>query len=273
MCVTARAVGGLAQRRRADLAHRRSAPPGPDPRPQQRGWGLRALCRAVLCGADLRRRQHQRAVLAGRAHRRAAILLALSARAARLPHRAGQIAECRRRLEAGAERRALVVLLSVIFLMIAGFGLVTAAAVLRQGVQRAGLAGHPAVLGLLLGQFLGEPFWGRCRTDRRKPVLIVTIPPWRLSYAALAFAPNTAWPSRSGSPAGLFAATSPPSSAMADITPPEKRAARACTSRAAFSPGFTTGPAIGGLLAQPSRGAGFQLPPLVAGTPCPPRSR
>jgi predicted MFS family arabinose efflux permease len=34
---------------------------------------------------------------------------------------------------------------------------------------------------------------------------------------------------------------------------------------AAFSAGFTTGPAIGGLLAQPSRGAlGFQLPLLVA---------
>jgi predicted MFS family arabinose efflux permease len=52
---------------------------------------------------------------------------------------------------------------------------------------------------------------------------------------------------------------------MADITPPAKRAGRMGIMGAAFSAGFTTGPAIGGLLAQPSRGAlGFQLPLLVA---------
>jgi predicted MFS family arabinose efflux permease len=52
---------------------------------------------------------------------------------------------------------------------------------------------------------------------------------------------------------------------MADITPPERRAGRMGVMGAAFSAGFTTGPAIGGLLAQPSRGAlGFQLPLLVA---------
>jgi predicted MFS family arabinose efflux permease len=52
---------------------------------------------------------------------------------------------------------------------------------------------------------------------------------------------------------------------MADITPPDKRAGRMGIMGAAFSAGFTTGPAIGGLLAQPSRGAlGFQLPLLVA---------
>jgi predicted MFS family arabinose efflux permease len=52
---------------------------------------------------------------------------------------------------------------------------------------------------------------------------------------------------------------------MADITPPEKRASRMGIMGAAFSAGFTTGPAIGGFLAQPSRGAlGFQLPLLVA---------
>jgi MFS family permease len=52
---------------------------------------------------------------------------------------------------------------------------------------------------------------------------------------------------------------------LADITPPEKRAGRMGVMGAAFSAGFTTGPAIGGWLAQPSRGAlGFQLPLLAA---------
>ena len=65
---------------------------------------------------------------------------------------------------------------------------------------------------------------------------------------------------------GLFAGNiSTLQGAMADITPPDRRASRMGIMGAAFSAGFTTGPAIGGLLAQPSRGAlGFQLPLLVA---------
>jgi predicted MFS family arabinose efflux permease len=87
-----------------------------------------------------------------------------------------------------------------------------------------------------------------------------------LSYAALAFAPNIAAAFAIRFVTGLFAGNiSTLQGAMADITPPEKRAARMGLMGAAFSAGFTTGPAIGGLLAQPSRGAlGFQLPLLVA---------
>ena len=52
---------------------------------------------------------------------------------------------------------------------------------------------------------------------------------------------------------------------MADITPIDQRAARMGVMGSAFSLGFMIGPAIGGLLAQPSRGAlGFQLPLFVA---------
>lgn len=166
------------------------------------------------------------------------------------------------------ERRALIVLLSVIFLMIAGFGLVIP---LLPFFAKAFDA--PAWEVTLLfsafsfGQFLGEPFWGRL-SDRigRKPVLIITITAVALSYAALAFAPNILAAFAIRFLTGVFAGNiSTLQGAMADITPPDRRAARMGIMGAAFSAGFTTGPAIGGLLAQPSRGAlGFQLPLLVA---------
>ena len=166
------------------------------------------------------------------------------------------------------ERRALIVLLTVIFLMISGFGLVIP---LLPFFARAFNA--PAWQVTLLfsafsvGQFLGENVWGRL-SDRigRRPVLIVTIAMVGLSYAALAFAPNmlAAFAIRFAN--GFFAGNiSTLQGALADITAPEKRAGRMGIMGAAFSAGFTTGPAIGGLLAQPSRGAlGFQLPLLVA---------
>lgn len=166
------------------------------------------------------------------------------------------------------ERRALLVLLTVIYLMIAGFGLVIP---LLPFFARAFDA--PAWQVTLLfsafsfGQFLGEPFWGRL-SDRigRKPVLIVTIGMVGVSYAALAFAPNILFAFAVRFLTGVFAGNiSTLQGAMADITPPHLRASRMGIMGAAFSAGFSTGPAIGGLLAQPSRGAlGFQLPLLVA---------
>jgi MFS family permease len=169
---------------------------------------------------------------------------------------------------AAEERRALAVLLTVIFLNIAGFGLVIPLLPFFAQAFHA-----PAWQITLLfsafsfGQFLGEPFWGRLG-DRigRKPVLIVTIGSAALTYAALAFCPNV-WAALGVRFAcGLLSGNiSTLQGSMADITPPARRAARMGIMGSAFSAGFMTGPALGGLLAQPSRGAlGFQLPLFVA---------
>src|SRR5262249_40161606 len=121
-----------------------------------------------------------------------------------------------------AETRALAVLLTVIFLMIAGFGLVLP---LLPFFAKAFGAPPWAITWLFsafsVGQFLGEPFWGRL-SDRigRRPVLIVTIAAVGLSYVALAFAPNllTAFAIRFAN--GFFAGNiSTLQGAMADITP------------------------------------------------------
>lgn len=167
-----------------------------------------------------------------------------------------------------AERRALIVLLAVIYLMIAGFGLVIP--LLPFFAQAYDAEAWQVVLlfsAFSLGQFIGEPFWGKL-SDRigRRPVLILTITMVGVSYAALAFAPNLIAAFAVRFLNGLFAGNiSTLQGALADITPPEKRAQRMGIMGAAFSAGFTTGPAIGGFLAQPARGAlGFQLPLLVA---------
>ncbi|MFN3583805.1 MFS transporter [Phenylobacterium sp.] len=169
---------------------------------------------------------------------------------------------------AAEERRALIVLLTVIYLMIAGFGLVIP--LLPFFAQAFDAPAWQVTLlfsAFSLGQFIGEPFWGKL-SDRigRRPVLIVTISMVGLSYAALAFAPNILWAFGLRFLTGIFAGNiSTLQGALADITPPEKRAQRMGIMGAAFSAGFMTGPAIGGLLAQPGRGAlGFQLPLLAA---------
>ncbi|MBU1376849.1 MAG: MFS transporter [Alphaproteobacteria bacterium] len=166
------------------------------------------------------------------------------------------------------ERRALIVLLGVIFLMIAGFGLVIP--LLPFFAQAFDAPAWQVTLlfsAFSVGQFIGEPFWGKL-SDRigRRPVLIITISMVGLSYAALAFAPNILVAFGLRFLTGIFAGNiSTLQGALADITPPEKRAQRMGIMGSAFSAGFMTGPAIGGFLAQPSRGAlGFQLPLLVA---------
>ncbi len=166
------------------------------------------------------------------------------------------------------DRRALIVLLSVIFLNIAGFGLVIPLLPFF-GKALDAPAWQIAILfsAYSFGQFLGEPFWGRM-SDRvgRRPVLMITIAGGALAYIALAFAP-TIWLAFAARFIGGFLSgnISTLQGALADITRPEERAAKMGLMGSAFSLGFMVGPAIGGLLAHPELGPiGFQIPLFAA---------
>jgi MFS transporter, DHA1 family, tetracycline resistance protein len=164
--------------------------------------------------------------------------------------------------------RALYVLLLVVFINLVGFGIVIP---LLPFYARA-LNAEPWQITALfsaysLGQFLAEPFWGRL-SDRigRRPVLIITILANTAAYVALAFAPNIAVAFVVRLASGIATGNiSTIQGYMADVTPPEKRAARLGLLGAAFGMGFVVGPALGGLLARPDAGPlGFQIPLFVA---------
>ncbi len=117
------------------------------------------------------------------------------------------------------------------------------------------------------GSVFGEIFWGRrSDTNGRKPVLIVTTACAALSYVAFAFAPSLAVALLIRVVTGFFSGTlGVVQGVIADITPPEQRAKNMGYFGAAFNLGFATGPAIGGLLAEPSLGlAGFHAPIFAA---------
>jgi DHA1 family tetracycline resistance protein-like MFS transporter len=164
--------------------------------------------------------------------------------------------------------RALIVLLLVVFINLVGFGIVIPLLPFYATAMDAAPWQVTAMFAAYsLGQFFGEPFWGRL-SDRigRRPVLIVTIIANALAYVALAFAPNI-WIAMAIRLVGGFGSgnISTIQGYMADVTPPEKRAGRMGLLGAAFGAGFVIGPSLGGLLAHPDAGQlGFQIPLFAA---------
>ncbi|WP_297735871.1 TCR/Tet family MFS transporter [uncultured Maricaulis sp.] len=99
-------------------------------------------------------------------------------------------------------------------------------------------------------QFVFAPIVGGL-SDRfgRKPVLLAALAGFTIDYVIMGFAP-VFWLLLVGRIlAGIFGASYSTANAfIADITPPEQRAARFGLIGAAFGVGFTLGPAIGGFL-------------------------
>ena len=103
-----------------------------------------------------------------------------------------------------------------------------------------------------LMQFLCAPLIGNL-SDRfgRRPVLIASLLALGIDYAITGLAPTIAWLFIGRFLSGIAGASYTTAYAyIADITPPEKRAANFGITGAAFSVGFILGPALGGLLGQ-----------------------
>ncbi len=114
-----------------------------------------------------------------------------------------------------------------------------------------------------LMQFLSMPILGAL-SDRygRRPVILVSCLGLGCDYVLMALAPNLWWLFVGRVVSGITAASFSTAFAyIADVTPPEKRAASFGMIGAGFGLGFTLGPALGGVLG----GVDPRLPFWVAG--------
>jgi DHA1 family tetracycline resistance protein-like MFS transporter len=101
-----------------------------------------------------------------------------------------------------------------------------------------------------LMQFLFSPLVGSM-SDRfgRRPIILLSNFGLGLDYILMALAPNLRWLFVGRVISGITAASISTAGAyIADVTPPEQRAAKFGLLGAAFGAGFVVGPALGGLL-------------------------
>jgi DHA1 family tetracycline resistance protein-like MFS transporter len=101
-----------------------------------------------------------------------------------------------------------------------------------------------------LMQFFCSPLLGML-SDRvgRRPVILLSNAVTAVDYAIMALAPNLAWLFAGRLLSGIATANMSTASAyIADVTPPEKRAAAFGMIGSAFGLGFVLGPAIGGIV-------------------------
>jgi DHA1 family tetracycline resistance protein-like MFS transporter len=117
-----------------------------------------------------------------------------------------------------------------------------------------------------LMQFLASPILGSL-SDRfgRRTVILLSCLGLGLDYVFMALAPSLGWLFVGRIISGITAASFSTSLAyIADVTPPEKRAASFGLMGAAFGMGFVLGPAVGGLLGGLSPRAPFWASAVLA---------
>ncbi len=133
-----------------------------------------------------------------------------------------------------------------------------------QGGDAAGAAHALGVFGTVWAvmQFFSAPVLGAL-SDRygRRPVILLSIFGLGCDFVFMALAPSLQWLFVGRIISGITAASFPTASAyIADVTPPEQRAAKFGLLGAAFGVGFIIGPALGGFLG----GVNLRLPFWIA---------
>ena len=126
---------------------------------------------------------------------------------------------------------------------------------LIQAFQHGDAAAAGRVIGVLtaawaVAQFFGSPIMGAL-SDRfgRRPVLLASITGLGLDYLLMGFAPNLSWLFLGRVISGFTASSFSVATAyIADVTPPEQRAARFGLTGAIWSISFILGPSLGGML-------------------------
>ncbi|AXQ31625.1 MFS transporter [Solimonas sp. K1W22B-7] len=156
----------------------------------------------------------------------------------------------------GARRAAVIFIFITVCIDIISFGIIIPVLPRLVTGFAGGDSAHGArVFGIFatawaLAQFFASPILGAL-SDRygRRPVILLSCTGIGLDFILMAMAPSLAWLFVGRVISGFTAANFSTASAyIADVTPPEKRAAAFGMLGVAFGVGFVIGPAIGGLL-------------------------
>ncbi|MGA7673887.1 MAG: TCR/Tet family MFS transporter [Rhizomicrobium sp.] len=167
-----------------------------------------------------------------------------------------------------AGKHALVFIFITIFIDVTGLGIIIPVApklfsqLAHVGLSEAARYGGWLFFVYAAMQFLFAPAIGNL-SDRfgRRPVLIASLLAIGVDYAIMGWAPTIGWLFLGRILSGMAGASYTTASAyIADVSPPEKRAANFGLVGAAFGLGFIIGPAIGGILG----GYSVRLPFFVA---------
>jgi DHA1 family multidrug resistance protein-like MFS transporter len=153
---------------------------------------------------------------------------------------------------------AVAILFGSLVTVMLGFGIVIP--LLPFYVSHFGANG--ATMGLLMSvysimQFIFAPIWGRL-SDRvgRKPVLLIGVAGYAISFAVMAFAPNMLVLILARAVAGILSSATLPTAMayIADTTEAKDRASGVGLMGAAMGVGMIFGPTLGGLLASANLG-------------------
>ena len=170
--------------------------------------------------------------------------------------------------ERGSDRAVLALVAMIVFIDIAGLGLILPVmprliiSLADVTIDRAAEIGGWLLFAYAVMQFLFAPVIGGL-SDRfgRRPVLLLTLFALGIDYALMAWAPTLAWLFVGRLISGVMGATfTAANSCIADIVPPAERGRAFGALGGAGAAGFVLGPGIGGLLG----GLGERVPFMAA---------